>query len=65
VPRAGRTVTFERWEREKTAAEERRLLYVAATRAKDRLYLLEGGKGKGSDLSDALREGISAGRPEG
>lgn len=65
VPRAGRPVTFERWEREKMAAEERRLLYVAATRAKDRLYLLEGGKGKGSDLSDALREGIAAGRPEG
>jgi len=65
VPRAGRSVTFERWEREKIAAEERRLLYVAATRARDRLYLLEGGKGKGSDLSDALREGIGAGEPAG
>jgi ATP-dependent exoDNAse (exonuclease V) beta subunit len=54
-------VTFERWEREKTAAEERRLLYVAATRARDRLFLLEGGKGKGTDLRDALREGIGAG----
>ncbi len=65
VPRPGRSVTFERWEREKMAAEERRLLYVAATRAKDRLYLLEGGKGKGSDLLDALREGIGAGEPAG
>jgi ATP-dependent helicase/nuclease subunit A len=65
VPRPGRAVTFERWEREKIAAEERRLLYVAATRAKDRLLLLEGGKGKGSDLSDALREGVGAGVPAG
>lgn len=58
VPDAGRPVTFEEWEREKTAAEERRLLYVAATRAKDRLYLVDGGKGSGSTLRDALREGI-------
>jgi len=29
-------VTFEEWEMEKMVAEERRLLYVAATRAKDR-----------------------------
>ena len=59
VPGAGRTVTFEEWEKEKMAAEERRLLYVAATRAKDRLYLVDGGKGTGSTLRDALREGIS------
>ncbi len=65
VPRAGRHVTFERWEREKMAAEERRLLYVAATRARDRLYLLGGGKGKGTDLLDALREGIGAGVASG
>jgi ATP-dependent helicase/nuclease subunit A len=65
VPRAGRTVTFEEWEREKGTAEERRLLYVAATRAKDRLYLLEGRKGKGTDLLDALRAGIDAGTPAG
>ena len=58
VPGAGRPVTFEEWEKEKTVAEERRLLYVAATRAKDRLYLVEGGKGPGSTLRDALREGI-------
>jgi len=58
VPYAGRTVTFEAWEREKIAAEERRLLYVAATRAMDRLYFVDGGKGKGSDLRDALRAGI-------
>ncbi|MHB8833313.1 MAG: UvrD-helicase domain-containing protein, partial [Desulfobacteria bacterium] len=59
VPGAGRPVTFEEWEKEKTVAEERRLLYVAATRAKDRLYLVDGGKGAGSTLRDALREGIS------
>jgi len=58
VPGAGRPVTFEEWEKEKTVAEERRLLYVAATRAKDRLYLVDGGKGSGSTLRDALREGI-------
>jgi ATP-dependent exoDNAse (exonuclease V) beta subunit len=58
VPHAGRAVTFEEWEREKIAAEERRLLYVAATRAMDRLYLVDGGKGRGSDVRDALRSGI-------
>ncbi|MBP2677950.1 MAG: UvrD/REP helicase [Deltaproteobacteria bacterium] len=58
VPGAGRPVTFEQWEMEKMNAEERRLLYVAATRAKDRLYLVDGGKGAGSTLRDALREGI-------
>jgi ATP-dependent exoDNAse (exonuclease V) beta subunit len=52
-------VTFEEWEKEKMEAEERRLLYVAATRAKDRLYIVDGGKGAGSTLRDALREGIS------
>jgi ATP-dependent exoDNAse (exonuclease V) beta subunit len=59
VPGARRPLTFEGWEKEKMAAEERRLLYVAATRAKDRLYLVDGGKGSGSTLRDALREGIS------
>ncbi len=59
VPGAGRPVTFEEWEKEKMVAEERRLLYVAATRAKDRLYLVDGGKGSGSTLRDALREGTS------
>ena len=59
VPGAGRPVTFEEWEKEKTVAEERRLLYVAATRAKDRLYLVDGGKGAGSTLRDVLREGTS------
>jgi len=59
VPGAGRYVTFEEWEKEKMDAEERRLLYVAATRAKDRLYLVDGGKGTGSSLRDALREGIA------
>ncbi|MGA8753669.1 3'-5' exonuclease, partial [Candidatus Deferrimicrobium sp.] len=58
VPGAGRPVTFEEWEKEKMVAEERRLLYVAATRAKDRLFLVDGGKGSGSTLRDALREGI-------
>ena len=59
VPGASHPVTFEEWEKEKTVAEERRLLYVAATRAKDRLYLVDGGKGAGSTLRDALREGTS------
>ncbi|MGB7631461.1 MAG: 3'-5' exonuclease, partial [Candidatus Deferrimicrobium sp.] len=60
VPGARRPISFERWEREKIVAEERRLLYVAATRAKDRLYLVDGAKGKGSDLRDALDQGIGA-----
>ncbi|MBP2677464.1 MAG: UvrD/REP helicase, partial [Deltaproteobacteria bacterium] len=59
VPGAGRPVTFEEWEKEKMMAEERRLLYVASTRAKDRLYLVDGGKGSGSTLRDALMEGTS------
>jgi len=59
VPGAGRPVTFEEWEKEKMEAEERRLLYVAATRAKDRLFLVDGGKGSGSTLRDALMEGTS------
>jgi len=59
VPGAGRPVTFEEWEKEKMMAEERRLLYVAATRAKDRLFLVDGGKGSGSTLRDALMEGTS------
>ncbi len=58
VPRPGGSVTFERREREKVVAEEQRLLYVAATRARDRLFLVDGGKGAGSDLRDALREGL-------
>jgi ATP-dependent helicase/nuclease subunit A len=62
VPGAGRPVAFEMWEREKMVAEERRLLYVAATRARDRLCIVEGGRGAGSDLLDALRDGI-AGAP--
>jgi len=65
VPRAGRPTTFEEWEREKVAAEERRLLYVAATRARDRLFLLEGKKGMGTDLLDALRGGVEGGTPIG
>ena len=65
VPDAGRPVTFEEWEREKTVAEERRLLYVAATRAKDRLYLVDGGRGTGSTVRDALWEGISGATPVG
>ena len=65
VPGTGRPVTFERWEREKGMAEERRLLYVAATRARDRLYMIDGGKGAGSDIRDALREGIDGGTDAG
>jgi hypothetical protein len=59
VPGAGRPVTFEEWEKEKMVAEESRLLYVAATRAKDRLYIVDGGKGAGSTLRDVLRGGTS------
>ena len=62
VPGVGRAVAFEEWEREKMVAEERRLLYVAATRARDRLCIVEGGRGAGSYLLDALRDGI-AGAP--
>ncbi|MGE5190318.1 MAG: UvrD-helicase domain-containing protein, partial [Gemmatimonadota bacterium] len=59
VPVPGGSVTFEEWERRKQAAEEARLLYVAATRARDRLYLVQGARGQGSDLSDALARGLS------
>ncbi|MBI5419684.1 MAG: UvrD-helicase domain-containing protein [Deltaproteobacteria bacterium] len=55
----GDSIPFEQWEREKQAAEEKRLLYVAATRARDRLLLVEGAKGRGSELQGALREGLS------
>ncbi|NNF83652.1 MAG: UvrD-helicase domain-containing protein, partial [Deltaproteobacteria bacterium] len=59
VPRGEATVTFERWEREKQDAEEKRLLYVAATRARDRLFLVEGAKGRGSVLKESLHAGLS------
>ncbi len=59
VPRGETTVTFERWEREKQDAEEKRLLYVAATRARDRLFLVEGAKGRGSVLKESLHAGLS------
>jgi ATP-dependent helicase/nuclease subunit A len=59
VPSCEATVTFEQWEQAKQDAEEVRLLYVAATRARDRLYLVEGAKGRGSKQADALREGLS------
>jgi hypothetical protein len=52
-------VTFEQWEQAKQDAEEVRLLYVAATRARDRLFLVEGAKGRGSKQGDSLREGLS------
>jgi ATP-dependent helicase/nuclease subunit A len=65
VPRGGTTVTFERWEREKQDAEEKRLLYVAATRACDRLFLVEGARGKGSVLKDSLHAGLSHATEEG
>ncbi len=55
----GGSVTFEEWERRKQAAEEVRLLYVAATRARDRLYFVQGARGQGSELSDALARGLS------
>jgi ATP-dependent helicase/nuclease subunit A len=55
------TVSFERWERKKQDAEENRLLYVAATRARDRLFLVEGAKGRGSVLKESLHAGLSRG----
>ncbi len=36
-----------------------RLLYVAATRARDRLYFVQGARGQGSELSDALARAVS------
>ncbi len=59
------TMTFEQWEQAKQDAEEVRLLYVAATRARDRLYLVKGAKGKGSKQGDALREGLEGAREGG
>ena len=60
VPFGGGSVTFEEWEAAKQDAEERRLLYVAATRARDRLFLVEGAKGRGSELDDSLRAALTA-----
>lgn len=51
--------TFERWERKKQDAEEKRLLYVAATRARDKLFLVEGARGRGSVLKESLHAGLS------
>ena len=59
IPLGTETVTFEQWEQAKQDAEEVRLLYVAATRARDRLYLVEGARGQGSKQRDALRQGLS------
>ena len=42
-------------------AERRRLLYVAATRARDWLYVPEGQNGKGKNLWTILDEGIGGG----
>ncbi len=58
IPLGAETVTFEQWEQAKQEAEEVRLLYVAATRARDRLYFVEGAKGHGSGQRDALRHGL-------
>jgi ATP-dependent helicase/nuclease subunit A len=65
IPLGGETVTFEQWEQAKQDAEEIRLLYVAATRARDRLYLVEGAKGQGSGQRDALRHGLSYAQDDG
>jgi ATP-dependent helicase/nuclease subunit A len=59
VPRAAGGIPFEEWEAEKQDAEERRLLYVAATRARDRLFLVQGAKGKGSAQDDTLRAALA------
>ncbi len=61
----GTSVTFERWEREKQDAEEKRLLYVAATRARDRLFLVDGARGKGSVQKDSLHAGLSRAADDG
>jgi ATP-dependent helicase/nuclease subunit A len=61
----GRVVRFERWEAEKEAAEERRIFYVAATRARDRLCFVTGGTGRGSPIRDALLAGLSRAREDG
>jgi ATP-dependent exoDNAse (exonuclease V) beta subunit len=53
-------VTFERWEQAKQDAEEVRLLYVAATRARDKVYMVRGPKGKGSKQEDALVDGLES-----
>ena len=65
VPLGGGTIPFERWEAMKEEAEEKRLLYVAATRAKDRLFLVEGATGRGSALRDSLHAGLSRARSGG
>jgi ATP-dependent helicase/nuclease subunit A len=65
VPLGEGTVPFEQWEARKQDAEEKRLLYVAATRARDRLYLVEGGRGRGSALREALHAGLSGARAGG
>ena len=58
VPRSDGGIPFGEWEARKQDAEERRLLYVAATRARDRLFLVEGARGMGSVLCDSLRAGL-------
>ena len=65
VPSPGGRVTFEEWERRKQSAEEVRLLYVAATRARDRLYFVHGARGQGSELSDALARELSRAGDDG
>jgi len=59
VPTAEGAIPFEELEMRKEEAEERRLLYVAATRARDRLFLVEGARGRGSGLRDTLHASLS------
>jgi len=59
VPYAGGTIPFEELEMRKEVAEEQRLLYVAATRARDRLFLVEGAGGRGSVLMETLETALS------
>lgn len=65
VPYAGKEVPFGQWEERKEEAEEKRLLYVAATRARDRLFLVEGARGRGSVLRDTLHAALSGAQDGG
>ncbi len=60
IPRGNAAVPFGEWEAEKQDAEEKRLLYVASTRARDRLFFVQGAKGGGSALGESLRAAVES-----